>query len=420
MFIDKKQKPILNTLIHYYRKLYSKTDDDFLTKNFIYDEDGCQICSLPTLNKLENNHTTCADEKHFSLFNNLGMQITTNMSGIECIQESNERILNLAEHNDVHKIIALIDQTVKILQPYKQYVLYREHLELYQLIKQYYQDNTYNQQLIDKYYHLFSFVDESLKCIYITIAYNYYSRVNVITDKSQSIINLLNTFEVESIMYTYLESILLVRKENIIEVKKKCLSLLHQTRLEGNSYYVSKAYNHIAFVHSESNIQEAMYNIKLAIENFDATNDTQETLNIYYRNYANLLYKCEDFEGTVHVYEETIHLDKKFICSFFIFIISSYKKINAPSYKIKQLLNVIQDNYDDLSPFLKTIFNFYKYYYFENDFKKIKANINDLVLFLNNFDTSCVFAEIILSDIKNVCFEHHQYNYYYKTMKNLQ
>lgn len=418
--IEKQFKETFNLIIRYYRRYYSLHDTRYLSKNFIYDKRGVQICDISTLSKLENNKLLCSDTIYYALFENLNFSLTYSLDANRLITNTNAHLIRLAETNDVKKIIQTLPLSIKVLKKFKNCVMYNEYLEIYQLFLEYYTSTSYNLEQIEKYHDLFEIMDDRIKSIYITIAYNYYSRVNIITEKSQAIINLLTTYKSTSIMYTYLLSTYYVRLENTIKVKEICETILTRCKLENNSFYISKAYNNIAYVFSEIKTSAAIKYIEKAINFFDYENDSTETLNVYYRNYANLLYKCHNYQEVINIYENKLKGDVKFFQAFFIFLISSYKNLHYPKEKIQNILNELDVYSSKLSPFLKLTFDLYYSIYIDNNFSKTKKCILGYQEHIDFLKLSGPFSEIIISDIKEACMLNHANPVYKAFMKLFQ
>ena len=134
--IPSKLKPTLNTLIHYYRR--HNEDPSFQAKNFVLNKDGIEICDVSTLSKLENNKIQCMDDIYFELLKNLNSSFIYDDIANNLIQSTNHALLKHAEINDVPKILSLLTKIIETLSTYKNCIIYKEYLEIYEILYDYY------------------------------------------------------------------------------------------------------------------------------------------------------------------------------------------------------------------------------------------------------------------------------------------
>lgn len=286
MKIPTSIKPKLNILISYYRNLYSKTDERFMSKNFVYDDEGLEICTIYTLSRIEHNKTNSYDNIYYSLLDNLHMSYINAPKVDEIIHTVNLSLLKYAERNKSKLIIDRISKVLNALSSYLDYIIYKEQAEVYQILLDYYRDYKFNTELIDKYNKLIEIVDEPLKPILIEITFICYTRIYLDATKSLKALRLIHNSKCDSVISDYIYLLLYFREYKLTDEKSLGNKLIKRCQNENNKIYICKTYNILASLYTQQNPELAITLLNTAIDNFDKEYDINENLAIYVKNLA--------------------------------------------------------------------------------------------------------------------------------------
>lgn len=419
MKIPTNIKPKLNILISYYRNLYSKTDERFMSKNFVYDDEGLEICTIYTLSRIEHNKTNSYDNIYYSLLDNLHTSYVNAPKVDKIIHTVNLSLLKLAERNHSKLIIDRISKTINTLLPYLNYIIYKEQAEIYQILLDYYQDYKFNTQLIDKYNKLFEIVDEPLKPIIIEITVTCYTRVYLDADKALYALKLVPTCKIQSIMVDYLLLALYFREYRLSTEKEIAEKLIIRCEQENNRIYLCKTYNILASLYTQQNPDFAIALLQKAIDKFD-TNDLNHNLSIYKRNLGILSCMNNYHKISIECFKSLEIIDYSMILLAFPYYIYSLEKENHTSniINIIEKLNICQENIKD--KILICIFKIYKLKYGLSE----ATSLNSILCELKHLksDLLCVtpLLKIIEFEIYEISINTNQFSMYEKFMKIFQ
>lgn len=417
--IPKEMKPILNILIHYYRHEYSLTNSRFTAKNFVCDNQGDHICDVSTLSKLENNRSCGLDSTYYGLIHNLNMKLSPNAKLNSLFNGMNHTILKHAEHNYSIKIVRLIEYAKEVANEFANTIYYREYLELYNIIYFYYYDVSFDKDLIDKYLHLYEIIDEDLKPVFLSIAYHYYSRVNINDKVSLDIITRSLDLKTNTIIRSHLINVYYVRTNQPLKIKQQASKNIVYCQKHNNKLYLTKAYNLLAYLYTSSNPNKTMYYLKLYVENFDYENDFNENLVGAYRNMAHIYFSRKEYDEVLNLYNNDLYNNSLFIKAFFMFLIATIKNKSDNIDEIQRIITITTSNIDDLSEFHKTLVKFYESVYFKKSFKEISLFIHELLKLKDSFNDQEILKDILLDEITETCHKHKAYSTYGTVMKHL-
>lgn len=416
--IDKK--PLLNKLISYYRCEYSKHDERFLMKNFIYDKEGFRICTIPTLSRIESNKANSYENIYYSLLDNLGISYIEDSKADKLIHAINLSLLKFAEINDAKNIIDKINKAILILKPYLNYALYKEQAEVYQILLDYYQDYKFNPEMIDKYNVLFDLIDEPLKLIYIEIAYNYYIRIHLDAKKSLETLKLITYCKYDSIMFDYTILLLYYREYNLYKEKELGYKLIKKCIEVNNKFYLCKTYNVLASLYTQQNPELAIEYLQKAIDNFDSKFDTKYNLSIYTRNLGILSSVNNHHSNAVKYFKalETLNYDDLLIT--FPYYICSLGKMNTNNKEVIKLLKYL-NSYSHLIE--KTTFihllHLYQIKYNVDAKYSIEEVIYEFMKLGKALKSFIPILNIIEDELYEVCKSKKSFQLYKSFMKNL-
>lgn len=347
MKIPTNIKPKLNTLISYYRNLYSKTDERFMSKNFIYDDEGLEICTIHTLSRIEHNKTNSYDNIYYSLLDNLHTSYINEPKVDEIIHAVNLSLLKLAERNDSKLIIDRISKTLNALSPYLDYIIYKEQAEVYQILLDYYQDYKFNTELIDKYNELFDIVDEPLKPILIEITFICYTRIYLDAKKSLKTLNLIYNCNCDSVITDYIYLLLYFREYKLTNEKSLGNKLIIRCEKEKNKIYLCKTYNILSSLYTRQNPELAISFLQRAINKFDE-NDSTHNLSIYKRNLGILSCMNNYHKISVECFEALEKNDYSMILITFPYYVFSLEKLSYSRDTIESILINLKRNQSEI------------------------------------------------------------------------
>lgn len=416
--IPKEMKPTLNILINYYRHLYAKDNPRFTSKNFILDKDGCKICDNSTLSKIENNRICSLDSTYYAFIDNLNMIFHPNTKANTLFKQVNKTILKHAEYNYSKKITKLIEDARNLVCDFHNSIIYFEYLEIYEILYLYYRDVSFNKELIDKYIDLYDIIDENLKPIFLSIAYHYYTRVNIDQIISTKIIDKTLSLKAETIIKEYLINVYYMKTNQTLKLKKQASKIISYCEEHNNKIYLVKAYNLMAFLYSNSNPDKALVYMDLYIQNFDYENDMKENLDITLRNMAHIYYFDKKFLKVLDIYNNHLYENVHFLEVFFMFLIVSIKNTSNNNKEIQRVLNIVKNHSENHADFHIALINFYYSIYFEKPFKEISKSIDTLIKHNDQFMDQEVIKEIILDEITETCNKHKAYSTYKKVLKH--
>lgn len=419
MKIPTSIKPKLNILISYYRNLYSKTDERFMSKNFVYDDEGLEICTIFTLSRLEHNKTNSYDNIYYSLLDNLHMSYINAPKVDEIIHTVNLSLLKYAERNNSKLIIDRITKVINALSSYLDYIIYKEQAEVYQILLDYYRDYKFNTELIDKYNKLFEIVDEPLKPILIEITSTCYTRVYLNAEKSLHTLKLVNQCKIQSIMVDYLQLALYFREYKLSTEKELAEKLIKKCEKENNKIYLCKTYNILASLYTQQNPDLAISLLQKAIDKFD-TNDLNHNLSIYKRNLGILSCMNNYHKISIECFQSLEIIDYSMILLAFPYYIYSLEKENHTSciINIIKRLNRNQENIKD-----KILISIFKIYVFKYGLSET-ISLNSILCELKHLKSDLLYVtpllKIIEFEIYDISINSNQFSIYENFMKIFQ
>lgn len=416
--IPKEMKPTLNILISYYRRLYAKDNTRFTSKNFILDKDGYKFCDNSTLSKIENNRICSLDSTYYAFIDNLNMVFHPNSKTNTLIKQVNKTILKHAEYNYSKKITKLIEDVRNLISDFNDSIIYHEYLEVYEILYLYYSDVSFNKDLIDKYIELYDIIDENIKPVFLSIAYHYYSRINIDDVVSLNIIERTTTLFTKTIIRDNLMNIYYMRSNQPLNIKKQALKNIAYCEENNNKIYLVKAYNLMAFLYSSTNPEKALMYMELFVENFDHENDFKENFDMTIRNIAHIYYFDKNYNKVVDIYNKYLYENIHFLEVFFMFLIISIKNTTTNLQEIQKIIQIVKDHSSNHSNFHKALINFFYSIYFDRPFKEISKCIDILSKYNNQFMDQEVIKEIILDEITDTCNKHKAYSTYKKALKH--
>lgn len=412
-------KPKLNILISYYRNLYSKTDERFMSKNFVYDDEGLEICTIYTLSRIEHNKTTSYDNIYYSLLDNLHTSYVNAPKVDEIIHTVNLSLLKYAERNNSKLIIDRISKTLNALSPYLDYIIYNEQAEVYQILLDYYQDYKFNTELIDKYNELFAVVDEPLKPILIEITFICYTRIYLDANKSLKTLRFIQKCSYDSVITDYIRLLLYFREYKLTNEKSLGNKLIKRCENENNKIYLCKTYNILASLYTQQNPKFAMKLLNTAIDNFDKVHDIDENLAIYVKNLAVLACVNSYHSKTIECFKILESLNSSLLFISFPYYFYSLELENHDT-NIINTINLLNENQDKIKDeILLIILELFKLKYGMSNLtlSKIICKLNHLKYELSNVTP---LLKIIEFEIYEISRNTNQFSMYKKFMKTFQ
>lgn len=421
MKIPTNIKPKLNILISYYRNLYSKTDERFMSKNFVYDDEGLEICTIYTLSRLEHNKTNSYDNIYYSLLDNLHMSYINAPKVDEIIHTVNLSLLKYAERNNSKLIIDRISKVLNALSSYLDYIIYKEQAEVYQILLDYYRDYKFNTELIDKYNKLFEIVDEPLKPILIEITVMCYTRVYLNADKSLNTMRLVKNCKCDSVISDYIKLLLYFREYKLTDEKSLGEKLIHRCEDENNKIYLCKTYNVLASLYTQQNPELAMILLQNAIDNFDKEYDINENLCAYVKNLAILACANNYHSEAIKYFQILENLNSDLIFISFPYYIYSLEHSLQSSEKIMEILRNLEDKSDKFEQ--TTFIHIYHLFLIKYDIDKNLDFEIVIIEFLKigpQLKSFKPILNIIESEVLDICKKLNTFYIYRKLMKILQ
>lgn len=415
--IPSELKPTLNTLIHYYRR--HNEDPSFQAKNFVLNKDGIEICDVSTLSKLENNKIQCMDDIYFELLKNLNYSFIYDEIANNLIQNTNHALLKHAEINDVPKILSLLTKIIETLSTYKNCIVYKEYLEIYEILYDYYDNQKFNKEQIDKYIELYDLIEEELRPIFISIAYHYYSRVNIDELKIQTIINKTNSLNNENIIKMYLLTIHYAtnnKTSKLLEFAKNGVDLCKK---RNNKYYLVRFYNALSFAYRFNNLNKSIYYLTLCISNFDKTNDNYSTLAAFYHNMAHLCYDQKKYYTILYLYKKHLYNDIQFLNVFFYLLIHIIQITTNDNEEICRIINIVEPEMQ-YSLFDTAVLNLFKSIHIYHDEERLIVSIKNIIDFEEYFSNESIMKEVVIETVKTACKSINNYNLYKQFIENFQ
>lgn len=416
--IPSELKPTLNTLIHYYRR--HNEDPSFQAKNFVLNKDGIEICDVSTLSKLENNKIQCMDDIYFELLKKLNSSFIYDEIANNLIQSTNHALLKHAEINDVPKILSLLTKIIETLSTYKNCIVYKEYLEIYEILYDYYDDQKFNKEQIDKYIELYDLIEEELRPIFISIAYHYYTRVNIDTLLSLDLLTKAKNLKINSIIKVYLVDAYYVRlnhKEKMISESKKGIRLCKNNK---NSYYLSRFYSLLSCAYRFDNPELAIKHLTSSIIYFDKKVDNYSTLFAYYHNMAHLCYDQKKYSTILYMYKKHLYNDVQFLTVFFYLLIDIINKTTKNLHEINRIINIVDCNSMNSTTFHLKLLQLFKNIYINYSFPKTIESANTLLQYKQLFMSEPLMKSIILNTIKDECSKNNQLQLYYEFVQKFQ
>lgn len=419
MKIPTSIKPKLNILISYYRNLYSKTDERFMSKNFVYDDEGLEICTIFTLSRLEHNKTNSYDNIYYSLLDNLHMSYINAPKVDEIIHTVNLSLLKYAERNNSKLIIDRITKVINALSSYLDYIIYKEQAEVYQILLDYYRDYKFNTELIDKYNELFDIVDEPLKSILIEITFICYTRIFLDATKSLNALRLIHNCKCDSVISDYIHLLLYFREYKLTNEKSLGNKLIKRCENENNKIYLCKTYNILASLYTQQNPELAINCLNKIILNFDSTLGSKYDYAIYLRNLCILLCMNKKYEQAIYHFQELFDIYPESILTTFYYFIISIENINGDYDEIKKILQYTKKYSDNIdNPIIYETFRLCKYKYEESKHDKLENIVSDLIYFKDEVFRVPPILEIIDNLLYSICKIENSFETY-KTFANI-
>lgn len=420
MKIPTSIKPKLNILISYYRNLYSKTDERFMSKNFVYDDEGLEICTIYTLSRIEHNKTNSYDNIYYSLLDNLHMSYINAPKVDEIIHTVNLSLLKYAERNKSKLIIDRITKVLNALSSYLDYIIYREQAEVYQILLDYYRDYKFNTELIDKYNKLFEIIDEPLKPILIEITFICYTRIYLDATKSLNTLRLIHNCKCDSVISDYIRLLLYFREYKLTDEKSLGNKLIKRCENENNRIYLCKTYNILASLYTQQNPEFAIKLLNTAIDNFDKKYDINENLAIYVKNLAILACANNYHSKAIECFRILENLRSNLLFISFPYYIYSLENTSENTDNIISILNYLHDKTDELEQ--TTFIHIYhlfliKYNLDQNlNFENVLSEFIKMGSQLKHFKPILIIVE---SEVLEICNKFNSMYLYRKLMKIL-
>ena len=343
--IAEKDKAKLNLIIAYYRRLFEITNDAFTMKNFVIDKYGTPICSITTLSRLENNKIESYDSTYFSLLDKLQMKYYSDPKIDVILHEANLAILQHAEFNHAKAIIDLIQNIFTHYGKYRNYAIYHEQFDVYDIVMDYYAHYQFNPDIIDKMNELIELVDDCLRPILIEITFIYYTRINMNGQEALNTLEKVKYCHTNSIIKEYVDLLLSYRKYELTAIKSKGESLITRCNNENNKFYLCKAYNILSVIYTVQNPKKAAEYLHESIQHFDHQYDIPQNLCVYHKNLAiTACCNLEDYELALKHFEACFQLDEQILIITFPYYLFALEKVNLFTKKIKNTLLVLKNN----------------------------------------------------------------------------
>ena len=261
-------------------------------------------------------------------------------------------------------------------------------------------------------------IKEELRPIFISIAYHYYSRVNIDTLKSIDIIEKSLDLKLNTINKLYLMNIYYMRNNDHVTLVKLAKQGINICKSNNNKYFLVRFYNSLAYVYRFTNPQKAIHYLTLCITNFSKQYDLYSTLFAFYHNMAHLCYDQKKYSTILYMYKKHLYNDVQFLTVFFYLLIYIYNKTTEDNIEIQRIISIVEPKIKN-SPFDKVILNLFKTKYLD-DTDKTLDNINDIIKFKEYFLNEPIMKEIIIETIKECCINVNNYNLYKYFIENFQ
>lgn len=337
--IAEKDKAKLNLIIAYYRRLFEITNDAFTMKNFVIDKYGTPICSITTLSRLENNKIESYDSTYFSLLDKLQMKYYSDPKIDVILHEANLAILQHAEFNHAKAIIDLIQNIFTHYGKYRNYAIYHEQFDVYDIVMDYYAHYQFNPDIIDKMNELIELVDDCLRPILIEITIIYYTRINMNGQEALNTLEKVKYCHTNSIIKEYVDLLLSYRKYELTANKEKAENLIKKCQAIQNKFYYCKACNILSVIYTVQNPKKAAEYLLESIRHFDHQYDIPQNLCVYHLNLAHLYCtQTENYIDAVTNYKKCIALNDTNLKIIFPYYLFSMEKSNININEIKSVL----------------------------------------------------------------------------------
>ena len=337
--IAEKDKAKLNLIIAYYRRLFEITNDAFTMKNFVIDKYGTPICSITTLSRLENNKIESYDSTYFSLLDKLQMKYYSDPKIDMILHEANLAILQHAEFNHAKAIIDLIQNIFTHYGKYRNYAIYHEQFDVYDIVMDYYAHYQFNPDIIDKMNELIELVDDCLRPILIEITFIYYTRINMNGQEALNTLEKVKCCHTNSIIKEYVNLLLSYRKYELTANKEKAENLIKKCQAIQNKFYYCKACNILSVIYTVQNPKKAAEYLLESIQHFDHQYDIPQNLCVYHKNLAiTACCNLEDYELALKHFEACFQLDEQILIITFPYYIYSLEVTHKSIEKIRELL----------------------------------------------------------------------------------
>lgn len=349
--IAEKDKAKLNLIIAYYRRLFEITNDALTMKNFVIDKYGTPICSIITLSRLENNKIESYDSTYFSLLDKLQMKYYSDPKIDVILHEANLAILQHAEFNHANAVIDLIQNIITHYGKYRNYAIYHEQFDVYDIIMDYYAHYQFNPDIIDKMNELIELVDDCLRPILIEITFIYYTRINMNGQEALNTLEKVKYCHTNSIIKEYVDLLLSYRKYELTANKEKAENLIKKCQAIHNKFYYCKACNILSVIYTVQNPKKAAEYLLESIQHFDHQYDIPQNLCVYHLNLANIYCtQIGKYSDAVYHYTESFKLSKNNLLITFPYYIYALERTNHPVNKIVDTLHTLKENEFKLEP----------------------------------------------------------------------
>ena len=227
--LRKTMKVTWGILIEYYRanEAFNTQADDWQIKNFLIGEDGKKICSEQTYRKLKIGEATYHAETYQQLIHKLGFEEKElKIFEIQQLNQLFEELLHSIEYGKYELLKSLTNRILGILEPYSNYFLYSEYVELMNIIRdQYLHFKKMKQEHYEKYLVIYPVFVEPVRIIVKELVYRYCHQTFFDTLKLNAV-SLQIKLEEETNDLLYCNRILqLMFNRRVINAYNTCLEL---------------------------------------------------------------------------------------------------------------------------------------------------------------------------------------------------
>lgn len=175
-----EMKRKLGFLIEFYRnERYEETKDKRWQKNnFLTDRNESSICSDKTYNRITRGDVSKNDEIYDRLIAKLGIQYTQPLPVIAQVLNFAEEILPFIEQYNMQGIETVANTCIRVIEPYKHIIYYKEAYELMRLVRDYFiHGMLMSSDQYKKYSSFLDYLQPSTKIImkHLLIVYHYYA-----------------------------------------------------------------------------------------------------------------------------------------------------------------------------------------------------------------------------------------------------